>query len=301
MLDDCRHFLCPNDIAKDEVAKEHTIEQSLQENERERKRLILDLEKAGVNFPVTELETMASKRLIGEHVRLAGDPEDLPEQKVVKGHLAQEDYATNMPDDLKELLRRYYQLEAERESLRQGGTETAPNSVFGDEENQTESLAKVETPRAPFWFFRRRSVAIVENETNRFYETQERSGRSRHVWVPSKDGDDASHSSSRVTVIYPKEHTRKIRLGLFVCCLILLGLIAVIAFYANQHNEKDSNTTKALPLAAESATKSPADKFSPSTTADSCMDEIDLTKGCFVRGEPVGAQFKNCNPCTYKH
>lgn len=295
---------------KDELAQELTIEQAIQDNDNERKRLIADLEKAGVTFPVTELETLASKRLIGnDPIKPEGEkgcrqaPLGASGEAMSNTASTLGEYAINLPDDLKELLRRYYELEAESENLKQGVPMAATNSSFNDEENQTESLAKVETPRAPFWFFRRRSVAIVENETNRFYEAQERSGRSRHVWIPGKEGDDTSHNSSRVTVIYPKERTRKIRLGLFVSCFVLMGLIAAIVFYANQHNESESSTAKALPVGDESnepsQSPSPTSKVTPSPTMVKCVDEVVVSKGCFEVGEPVGALFMNCDPCTW--
>lgn len=309
MLDDCNNCLCPG-TAVDEVATEElTQEKALKENELERRRLITDLEKCGVSFPVSEFEMMAHRKLIAEYSDPASDPdvECDGDATVSAENLTDADYATSMPEDMKDMLRRYYQLEAEREELqRLAGMSTAPNSVDGDEENQPFSLRRVSTPRAPFWYFRRRSVAIVENEGAGVYEAQERSGKSRHAWIADEEGDEHSQAS-RVTVVYPKERARKIRLGLLACCLVMLALAGVTVYYGLDFNE---NGNEEIVDINEEVTQ-PPDEISSSTSAQTapptaqptvtpCIDEISITGSCFVRSEPFGVRFKNCNPCKFK-
>jgi hypothetical protein len=303
MLDDCNNCLCPGgaNLVNDELA----LEKALKDNELERKSLINDFENCGVSFPVTELEMYAHRKLLDEYTDpeegYDGEGQDEDGDATLSAdNLTNEDYATGIPEDLKDLLRKYYQLEAEREELlRMAGTSTAPNSVNGDEEHQPVSLRRVSTPRAPFWYFRRRSVAIVESEGDHVYETQERSGQSRHAWVPDKEGDDTSHTS-HVTVVYPKERARKIRMGMFCCCLVMLGLAAVTVFYAMDFNETEKLEAPDIIEEVQGAFDS---AFTTSPTAsweaeqEPCRDDIFITGNCFVRSETFGARFKNCNPC----
>jgi hypothetical protein len=308
MLDNCNNCLCPVG-ASDVVTEEIDREKALNDNDWERKRLISDLEKCGVTFPVTELEMTAHRKLLDEYT----DPEAGPDSEnqgddgdatISAENLTNEDYATTMPEDLKNLLRRYYQLEAEREALlRMAGTNTAPNSVDGDAESF--SLRRVSTPRAPFWWFRRRSVAIIENEGDRCYEAQERSGTSRHVWVPEKEGDDRSQSSSHVTVVYPKERARKIRMGLVFCCLVILGLAAVTMYYAMNETEEqvdqlDMNGEINDSVITPSPTSSPTARQTQRPTNEPCTSAIVITGSCFVRSQSFGVSFNNCDPCKFK-
>jgi hypothetical protein len=289
--DNCNNCLCPNG-PNDQASLELAREKALEENELERKRLIKDLEKAGVSFPVTELEAMASPRMLGPRP----DPED-PEashddppgasgEDFANKKLTSEDYASNMPDDLKDLLRRYYQLEAERDALK-GGIITAPNSENGDSEEPP--LERLPTPRAPFWFFRRRSVAIVESYGD--CEAQERSGRSRHVLLSGKkNGDDANQAFSRVTVVYPQERTEKIRRGALFCCLAFVALIVLTVYFAAF--KKEDKASETLPATVVVVESSPV----PQPTPAPCTPDVELNKLCFVRGEPVVTSFQNCDP-----
>ena len=289
MFETCNDCLCPSNQATAEVEIDN--KKALQDNESERRRLIKDLEKAGVTFPVTELETMASPRLLGPRTDSVDieathdDPPGFSAEGMAKRDLTSDDYATTMPDDLKDLLRRYYQLEAEREALK-GGNTTAPNSENGD--NEELPLQRISTPRAPYWFFRKRSVAIVEGLED--CETQERSGKSRHVWLPgTTNEDDESQASSRVTVVYSKERTQKIRLTGMLCCLAFLALMAVTVYFA-LYDEK-SEEPETLPASNVVVEASPV----PRPTSAPCTPKVEVNKECFVRGEPVVTKLQNCN------
>jgi hypothetical protein len=284
MLENCHNCLCPNNQATVEL----DLEKALHENDLERKQLIKDLEKAGVTFPVTELETLASPVLLGPRADPEACHDDHPGdfgEDAAGQKLTWEDYATNMPDDLKNLLRRYYQLEAERENLKAGAS-TAPNSENGETEEPP--LQRMSTPRPPFWFFRNGSVAVVEGPGD--CEAQERSSKSRHVWLPGKtNGVDGIDPSSRVTVVYPKEHTRKIRCGALICCLTLIGLISVIVYYATDNEVQATNNLPNSNISGESSAVS-------EPTSVPCTPQVEINKKCFVRGEPVGTRFQNCDP-----
>lgn len=292
VFDDCNNCLCPNKQAEDELV----LERALEDNEKERRALIKDLEKAGVTFPVTELEAIPSPAVFGprqDHhnpeVSL-DDPPGSSAEDVANKDLTTEDYATNMPDDLKDLLRRYYQLEAERENLK-AGNKTAPNSENGDIEDAP--LERMSTPRAPLWFFRNRSVAIVEGDTD--LETQERSSKSRHVWVSAKGGDDSSYTSSRVTVVYPKERTRKIRCWALLFCAALLGLLGAVAYFAVSDDEESNTNSLPNTLISEEEEQDTASPVSQPTPVP-CSPNVVVNKACYIRGEPIGTSFQNCNP-----
>ena len=78
MMDKCNNCCCPgsnnNDIVvADEVARETAKSQALKDNELERKRLICDLEKAGVTFPIAEYEMMAHRKLLAGYTNTDGE------------------------------------------------------------------------------------------------------------------------------------------------------------------------------------------------------------------------------------
>ena len=289
MFDNCNNCLCPGDKATVEVEVEINAGKALQDNEAERRRLIKDLEKAGVTFPVTELEAMASPRLLGPRMDAvdieAGhdDPPGASAEDVAKRDLTSDDYATNMPEDLKDLLRRYYQLEAEREVLK-GGTTTAPNSESGENEAPP-PLERISTPRAPFWFFRKRSAAMSEGQDH--FEAQEQSGDAR--LFGTKNGDDESQASSRVAGVYPKEHTRKIHFIGLLCCLVVLALSALTVYFALYHEKGEVPET--LPASNTVVEASPV----PQPTSVPCTPNVEVNKECFVRGEQVVTKLQNCN------
>jgi hypothetical protein len=286
MFETCNNCLCPGDKATTTTATveaEIDAEKALRDNEAERRRLIQDLETAVITFPVTELEAMASPRLLGPRMTDAvdieasqDDPPGAAAEDVPKRDLTSEDYATNMPDDLKDLLRRYYQLEAEREVLK-GGTTTAPNSESG--ENEAPPLERISTPRAPYWFFRKRSDARSEGQDD--FEAQARSGNAR---LPgTMNGDDESQG------VYPKERTQKIHFIGLLCCLVILALSGLIVYFALYHEKTEVPET--LPASNIVIEASPVSQ----PTSAPCTPNVEVSKECFVRGELVVTKLQNCN------
>jgi len=284
-MDKCSNCLCPNN--DQQVNAELEREKALEENEKERRRLIQDLEKAGVTFPVTELEAMASPRILGPRADSEDPPGASGADMTAGGDLTSQDYATNMPEDLKDLLRRYYQLEAEREALK-GGTTTAPNSENGDmEERPPEPISK--PPRVPFWFFRRRNPGTVEGQND--YEAQEE--QSAKLTNAGRTGDDRIHDAP--SGLYRKEsRTRRHPCLTFLCCLVFAGLIISVVYLAAYHEDDVAQPSQSLP--AETIVTVVESPPVAAPTEAPCTPEVEVTNDCFVRGEPIVAKFQNCNP-----
>lgn len=281
----CTDCLHPKKSSNDDIMKESLADKIRKDNEAERKRLVSDLEKAGVSLPVAEFEAVVDPKMLHSSLSdgytsdatngsLAGNQQQQQQQQqqailleealAKKAALTKADYATNMPDDLKDLLRRHYQGETTTDTPLVTGDAT--KSLFSDEESQSNQSVS--------------SVGSV----------------------------NASKSA------FAKERTKKLRTGLMVSCLLLLGLISFAIAYPlnNKDNEEkevsqldeleeeDEGENLFEPIETESPTQSPTNMFSSSPTSqptiEPCTDIVRVVQECYFRGESIVTSFLNCVP-----
>jgi hypothetical protein len=101
--------------------------------------------------------------------------------------------------------------------------------------------------------------------------------------------------ANKSSFVFPKVKSRRIKVGLALCCIVHLGFVALIVAVATNRNDKESyQFAKSVESGNDESDESPTTTI-PTTT---CEDEVSINGRCFVAGSDVVVRFQNCLPLS---
>jgi hypothetical protein len=99
---------------------------------------------------------------------------------------------------------------------------------------------------------------------------------------------DADNHELKSSFVFPKVKSRRIKVGLALCCIVHLGFVALIVAVATNRNDKESyQFAKSVESGNDESDESPT-----------CEDEVSINGRCFVAGSDVVVRFQNCLPLS---
>jgi hypothetical protein len=274
MFDVCNDCLSPRD---DQVASEEVALAEIKEkNEKERKRVLEDLETAGVHFPVTQLEAILERDVAtGDDKTVSTEPEEeaasapVPPLEAVlsaQEQISTEDYATALPEDVKDILRNVMQAD---EKPAKSQREINQLASAANQENDVENpeLGKGRSPPK---------------------------GRTRRIWLCLAICCILLVALLVMVVLLAKNRSKD---------ELAYEENAVPVGNETLTDETSSNNiTDIFSEAEEEPTASPEteEPGEGDVVVVVCEAEVSVNENCYSRGEQIIVSFQNCDPGEFR-